>query len=299
MYIFLICLMTMIAEREIAKLFTSNCLNAVASNDCSALKKLKLYEIADQYEAQTFEELYEIAYKNLSKNYRNEYIYKNIIARNILLGRHSLNSSILLSEFRVGTNKADLVLLNGYSTCYEIKTEYDSLVRLNDQLTSYLKLFDKVNVVCSYHMLESVLHLAPIEVGVIVLTDTNTLKTIREPIETEQLDIEFMMKSLRKNEYQSIAEKLYKLKINVPNTRLYELCEKIIKSHDQKTVKKAFLSTLKITRKNNADAINSLPFFLTNALISFKFNQNSISSLIKIFSENHLNVLPNFEGKIK
>ncbi len=72
MYIFLICLMTMIAEREIAKLFTSNCLNAVASNDCSALKKLKLYEIADQYEAQTFEELYEIAYKNLSKNYRNE-----------------------------------------------------------------------------------------------------------------------------------------------------------------------------------------------------------------------------------
>ena len=65
------------------------------------------------------------------------------------------------------------------------------------------------------------------------------------------------------------------------------------------TAKKAFLSTLKITRKNNAEAINSLPFFLTNALISFKFNQNSISSLIKIFSENHLNVLSNIEEETK
>lgn len=291
--------MTMIAEREIAKLFTSNCLNAVAGNDFFALKKLKLHEIANQYQAQTFEDLYENAYKTLSKNYRNEYIYKNIIARNILLGRHSLNSSILLSEFRVGTNKADLVLLNGCSTCYEIKTEYDSLVRLNDQLSSYVKLFDKVNVVCSSQMLESVLHLAPIEVGVILLTDTNTLKTIREPIQTERLDIELMMKSLRKNEYQSIAEKLYKLKIDVPNTRLYELCEKIIKSHDPKIVKKEFLSTLKVTRKNNAKAISSLPNSLTNALISFKFKPNDIQNLIKTFSEKNFNVLPNFEGEIK
>lgn len=287
----------MIAEREIAKLFTSNCLNAIASNDFLSLQKLKIKHIANEYEVNNYLDLYEKAYQSLSRNYRNEYIYKNIIARKILLGRHSLDSSILLSEFRVGTNKADLVLLNGCSTCYEIKTEYDNLIRLNDQLASYLKLFDKVNVVCSYQMLESVLHLVPIEVGVIVLTDSNTLKTVREPIETEQLDIEFMMKSLRKNEYQSIAEKLYKLKINVPNTRLYELCEKIIKSHDQKIVKKVFISTLKKTRKNNAEAINSLPFFLTNALISFKFNQNSISSLIKIFSENKLNVLPNSKGE--
>lgn len=289
----------MIADREIAKLFTSNCLNAVASSDFSTLKKIKINEIAIKYNALSFKDLYENAYKTLSKNYRNEYIYKNIIARNILLGRHSLKSSILLSEYRVGANKADLVLLNGCSTCYEIKTEYDSLIRLTDQLSSYLKVFDKVNVVCSYKMLEPVLKLAPIDVGVIVLTDINTLKTIREPIETNQLDIELMMKSLRKNEYQQIAEKLYKLKIEVPNTRLYELCEKIIKSHDPKIVKKEFLSTLKITRKHDVDAINSLPNSLTNALISFKFKQNDIQKLIKIFSEKETDVLPNFEGETK
>lgn len=287
----------MIAEREIAKLFTSNCLNAIASEDLSSLQKSKIKEISQKYRADNYYDLYYKAYIDLSKNYRNEYIYKNLIAQKILLGRHSLESSILLSEFRVGTNKADLVLLNGCSTCYEIKTEYDSLVRLEDQLNSYLKIFDKVNVVCSQHMLESVLHISPIEVGVIELSSKNTLRVIREPIQTNELDVELMMKSLRKNEYQSIAEELYKLKIDVPNTRLYELCEKIVKSHDPLDVRKAFIAILKKTRKNNAKAINSLPFFLTNALISYKFDQNKINALIRKFSENQTDVLSNFEGK--
>ncbi len=289
--------MNMIAEREIAKLFTSNCLNAIASEDLSSLQKSKIKEISYKYHAYNYYDLYYKAYIDLSKNYRNEYIYKNLIAQKILLGRHSLESSILLSEFRVGTNKADLVLLNGSSTCYEIKTEYDSLVRLEDQLDSYLKIFDKVNVVCSQYMLESVLHISPIEVGVIELSSKNTLRVIREPIQTNQLDVELMMKSLRKNEYQSIAEELYKLKIDVPNTRLYELCEKIVKSHDPLAVRKAFIATLKKTRKNNAKAINSLPFFLTNALISYKFDENKINALIRKFSENQTDVLSNFEGK--
>lgn len=287
----------MITEREIAKLFTSNCLNAVASEDLLFLQRSKIREIAIKYNALSYHDLYHKAYIDLSKNYRNEYIYKNLIAQKFFLGRHSLDSSILLSEFRVGTNKADLVLLNGCSTCYEIKTEYDSLIRLQDQLASYLKIFDKVNVVCSKKMIEDVIHLAPLEVGIIELTNRNTLKVIREPIETNQLDIELMMKSLRKEEYQAIAEELYKLKIDVPNTRLFELCKKIIKNYDPETVRKSFLITLKNSRKNNAKAINSLPFFLTNALISYKFDQNKIKTLIRKFSESETDVLSHFERK--
>lgn len=287
----------MIPQREIAKLFTSNCLNAVASGDFSSLQKTKFREISNFYNASSYYDLYHKAYLDLSKHYRNEYIYKNFIAQKILLGRHSLESSTLLSEFRVGTNKADLVLLNGCSTCYEIKTEYDSLVRLKDQLDSYLKIFDKVNVVCSQQMLESVIELSPLEVGVIELTPKNTLRTIREPIQTSLLDIQLMMKALRKEEYQLIAETLYNLKIDVPNTRLYELCEKIIQSYDSLTVRRCFINTLKKTRKNNAKAINSLPFFLTNALISYKFDQNKINALIMKFSENQPDVLSNLEGE--
>ncbi|QIO07396.1 sce7726 family protein [Acinetobacter shaoyimingii] len=289
----------MISEREVAKLFTSNCLNAIACNDLLTLEKIKLFEIANYFEVKSFDELYNNAYHILSKNYRNEYIYKNIIARKIFLGRHSFSTSNLLSEFRVGSNIADLVLLNGHSTCYEIKTEYDSLLRLDNQLSSFLKVFDKVNVVCSFSMLENILHLAPPQVGVIVLTDQNTLRTIRQPVITEELDISLIMKSLRKEEYKSIAEKFYGLKIEVPNTRLYDLCEKIIKQQDPKLVKKALLSTLKSARKNHSFAINSLPYSLTNALISFKFRQNDLQNLIKIFSSRERNVLPNIEREVK
>lgn len=289
----------MIPQREIAKLFTSNCLNAVASGNYSSLQKAKLIEINDFYSASNYYDLYHKAYLDLSKNYRNEYIYKNFIAQKILLGKHSLETAALLSEFRVGTNKADLVLLNGCSTCYEIKTEYDSLVRLKDQLKSYLKIFDKVNVVCSQHMLESVLERSPLEIGVIELTPQNTLRTIREPLQNTFIDVDLIMKALRKEEYQLIAEKLYKLKIDVPNTRLYELCKQIIQSHDSKNVRKCFIETLKKTRKNNGKAINSLPFFLTNALISYKFDQNKINTLITKFSENQPDVLSNFKGEIE
>ena len=58
-----------------------------------------------------------------------------------------------------------------------------------------------------------------------------------------------------------------------------------------------FLKTLKKYRKNNIEAINTLPSPLTNALISFKFNKNDIKNLISFFSEKELNVLSNFKRK--
>src|SRR4030042_4812846 len=40
-------------------------------------------------------------YSKMSRHYRNEYVYKNAIANKILLGKHSLNTSYMLTEFRV------------------------------------------------------------------------------------------------------------------------------------------------------------------------------------------------------
>lgn len=284
-------------ERKVAKLFTSNCLNAIANSDFSSIQKFNFDELVLKFNAINIQDLYEKSYLFLEKNYKNEYVYKNMIARKILIGRHSMKSSTMLSEFRVGTNKADLVLLNGCSTCYEIKTEYDSLVRLEDQLTSYTKIFNKVVVVCASKMITEVIHLIPDNVGVIEFTDSCILKPIREPHENYSIDLELMMKSLRKEEYLSIAEQIYKLKIDVPNTQLFDYCFNIISKADPEFVNKLFLTTLKKTRKNNAEAINLMPIHLTNALISFKFDNRNIKSLIKIFTENNSNVLSNFEGK--
>jgi hypothetical protein len=89
--------------------------------------------------ATTLGQFFEWVYNLLFKNYRNEYVYKNVLANKILLGKHSLNTSQILTEFRVGRSKADVVLLNGTSTVYEIKSEYDSFARLEKQIQSYFE----------------------------------------------------------------------------------------------------------------------------------------------------------------
>lgn len=286
------------AEREIAKLFTSNSLRAIASGDVSSLEKIINNKIlSSNVNTSSIHDIYSSAFEFLSQNYRNEYVYKNFIARKILRSKHSLQSSVLLSEFRVGQNKADLVLLNGCSTCYEIKTEYDSLNRLEDQLQSYIRLFEKVYVVCPSSLQIDVEAIIPHSVGIMVLTDNNTLRTIKEAISNEIFDISLMMKSLRKEEYLDIAENIYGLKIDVPNTQVFDLCFKILNKSDRAVVNNLFLKTLKKHRKNNIEAINNLPPPLTNALISFKFNKNDIKNLISFFSEKDLNVLSNFKRK--
>lgn len=284
------------AQREIAKLFTSNSLKAIASGNLSSLEKIiNNKNLSSNINITSFYDIYSSAFDFLSQNYRNEYVYKNFIARKILRSKHSLQSSVLLSEFRVGQNKADLVLLNGCSTCYEIKTEYDSLNRLEDQLQSYIQLFEKVYVVCPSSLQTDVEAIIPHNVGMIVLTDNNNLRTIKEAISNNIFDISLMMKSLRKEEYLDIAENIYGLKIDVPNTQVFDLCFKILNKSDKDVINKLFLKTLKKHRKNNIEAINILPTPLTNALISYKFNKNDIKTLISFFSEKDLNVLSNFK----
>lgn len=247
-------------EREIAKLFTSNSLRAIASGDASSLEKIINNKIlSSNVNTSSIHDIYSSAFEFLSQNYRNEYVYKNFIARKILRSKHSLQSSVLLSEFRVGQNKADLVLLNGCSTCYEIKTEYDSLNRLEDQLQSYIRLFEKVYVVCPSSLQIDVEAIIPHSVGIMVLTDNNTLRTIKEAISNDIFDISLMMKSLRKEEYLDIAENIYGLKIDVPNTQVFDLCFKILNKSDRAVVNNLFLKTLKKHRKNNIEAINNLP----------------------------------------
>ena len=70
---------------------------------------------------------FDFFYNLLFSSYRCEYVYKNAIATKLYLGgHHSLQHSLLTNELRIGQSRADVVILNGTSTVYEIKSEYDS-----------------------------------------------------------------------------------------------------------------------------------------------------------------------------
>jgi hypothetical protein len=61
------------------------------------------------------------------------------------------NDAVLINELPVDNfnRRADLVVANGKLHAFEIKSDVDSLVRLEGQINSYLSFFDKVTVVCS------------------------------------------------------------------------------------------------------------------------------------------------------
>lgn len=124
---------------------------------------------------------FETAFAALRKSgVRDEYVYRSALTHNILLGRHSLNTASLLTEFRAGQCKADVAILNGTSTVYEIKSERDTLTRLENQLLNYRKVFAKVYVVVAEPFIDQVLEVTDEDVGVMSLARWDRVRTIRE-----------------------------------------------------------------------------------------------------------------------
>ena len=285
--------------KALSKIFNSSVLTDIAEGDLSYVFKIVNKFFPEEDTTLSLKEFYEKTYQILLKQYPNEYIYKNLIANKILLGRHSLNTATMLSEFRVGTNKADCVILNGKSTCYEIKTDYDSLVRLDDQLDAYTQVFDDVYVVCSQKHVKSVLEKTNSSIGVIFLSEKMTFQEIRKAHRNEIKNKKLLLQSLRKNEYVELIQKLTGQILEAPNTQLFDLClEKLELNNDEKKLNISFIETLKKSRKNNEQFITHMPNSLVNAIISYKFNKIQMHSLIDCFAtEEKLNVLSNITRK--
>jgi hypothetical protein len=180
----------------------------------------------------TRREALEILYHYLILNYRCEYIYKNFITKRILLGKYSLNTSNLINELRVGSSLADLVLFNGESKVYEIKTELDSPERLSDQLNDYQKAFTKICLVVHHSQEEKYLNiLSGSSVGLKVLNKQFHLSDRKEAEKNDdKLEITTMFKCLRKAEYTNIINAYYQSVPDVPNMYFFRECLELAKN---------------------------------------------------------------------
>ncbi|WP_321436375.1 sce7726 family protein [uncultured Bacteroides sp.] len=176
----------------------------------------------------TFREYYTYIYKILLSNYRNEYIYKNLIINKILLGKHSLNTSTILNEFRIGKSIADLVFLNGTSKVFEIKTELDNLSRFNSQVNDYRKVFKQIYIVTHVSLADKFSQTIGDNVGIIVLTKNKTLKIVREALEDMTFfDPVAMFKCLRKVEYTNVINSFYGEIPQVKAVNYYSVCKEL------------------------------------------------------------------------
>lgn len=199
------------------------------------------------------------AYCYLGRNYRNEYIYKNTILNNILLGRHSLRTATMLDEFKVAGSIADVVILNGTSTVYEIKTELDSPEKLKKQLQDYRKAFSKVFLVVHNSIADKYLQLiSNSSVGLLSLSDRFNLSLVKEATEDySELCNTTMMKMLRKGEYTNIIRR-YKGSIpNVSNIRFFSECLRIAVEIDSKTLHDLILTELRARKPLAIESLES------------------------------------------
>jgi hypothetical protein len=170
----------------------------------------------------------DLLFSKMSRYYQNEYVYKNAIANKILLGKHTLDKSYMLTEFRVDNCRADVVVLNGTSHVYEIKSEFDTLDRINKQVESYMKMFAMVNVITSSTQIEKVRLELPSEIGLMELTSDYEINTIRESVSIKsKVKPEVIFEALRKKEYLKIIKNVFGYVPDVPNTRIFHECREL------------------------------------------------------------------------
>lgn len=212
-------------------------------------------------------------YKYMSKKYRNEYYYKNTLLNKLLLGKHSLNTTTALAELPIHNSKADLVLINGKGTVYEIKTELDNFDRLENQLGDYYKAFNRVCVVTSEANYDKVDDkLKNTTVGICVLTDKNTINIKKEPIEsTKFLSHTSIFKVLRKKEYENIVQMHYGDLPKVPQVHYFKECLRLFTKIEINQAQRYMLRELKKRNIEEKEAFLEVPYELKYLVYFSKF----------------------------
>jgi hypothetical protein len=185
------------------------------------LRQSRLDELCpgDSTVARAFDSAFAILRK---KGHRGEYVYRAALTHRILLGSHSLKTASMLTEFRAGGCKADLVILNGSATVYEIKSERDSLSRLPRQIESYRKVFAKIFVIAGELHTQAVLDTVGEDVGVMRLSRRYQISTLREATDrSDRICPATLFESLRSAEARAILLELGVPVPELPNTLLH------------------------------------------------------------------------------
>lgn len=235
---------------------------------------------------------FEEIYNYLNQNYRNEYIYKNVLAKQCYRGEHSQNSH-MLTELRVSNCKADVVILNGTSTAYEIKSELDSFDRLEKQIRAYSSMFDHIYVITSVSQASKLCDRLPSHVGIQALKPNNEIDLIRH-VRSNKKDISnaVIFDSFRKLEYIQIIKSRFGTVPDVPNTQIHQECKDLFCTLSQEEAHETMLQTL--SRRSNTllrDVLAGLPVSLRAWAVSAKIDESKHQRLMLLLKQRTDSVL--------
>jgi uncharacterized protein (UPF0305 family) len=250
-------------NRSLSRIFTNPTFKQIAKSGSSDyfLDKLQKYDKQlSIHSGMQVKNIIETAYGYLSRNYRNEYVYKNTLVNKKLLGRHSLNTATMLNEFKVANSIADTVIINGTSTVYEIKTELDSPDKLYKQIEDYKKAFAKIYLVTHHSLITRYLSLltADGKIGLLSLSERFNLSEVKEAEEDYTcLNNDVMMRCLRKDEYSFIIKKYFGALPSVSNIKFFNECLVLARQIAPKVLYELMISQLRKRTPSEADSLQS------------------------------------------
>jgi hypothetical protein len=211
--------------KAVAGLFRGPALESLARTGRSSLWDETIRALPS-FLRDTLSSTYDVFYAALRTSYRCEYLFKNTIAQQLLLQRHSMAEATLLTELRAAGCKADTVVLNGTSTVYEVKTGLDNLDRLAAQLSAYSRLFDRIYVVTEPNAVTRVIEAIPAHVGIIALdADCDVHEQRAASSNVANVSPDAIFDSLRVGEYSSILRDELGFVPDVPNGLRYTVCK--------------------------------------------------------------------------
>lgn len=229
----------------------------------------------------TYNDYIKYIYKELRKEYRNEYIYKNTFIKKFVIGNYALSETNVINEFKVGNSVADMVLFNGTSKAFEIKTELDSNKRLQNQLIDYKKIFNKSYIITHERLANKYL-LADNKAGLIILKENSRslqMEEIREAVVNDQICYKTLMRSVRTSEYKNIIKQYYGSLPIMNSFTMFNDCEILMGSIPSNILSELFNNELK-KRKNNTVNLRKYQAELKQLSLSMNLNRNSYDQLI-------------------
>lgn len=185
-------------------------------------------------------------YSILENNYQNEYILKNSFLNDWLIKELGESKSEIYSEFRIGNAIADLVMFNGSSKAFEIKTELDSDKRLSSQLQEYEKVFNEIFLIVPISKLDDYLNYDH-KIGIISfdMSNQNRFKLIREAYKNSNIDPKSLMQIFHTREYKEIVNQHFGTIPEMTSFNQFEVCSELISKIPKTELNQLFINKMK------------------------------------------------------
>lgn len=233
--------------RDYSSIFSRGVAAALLKGDRAALdSKIARYDAHwyNRSEA-TYLQYLRHAYRTVEARYRNEYVLKNNFLTEWLLTELGQSNSRVFSEFRVGKSVADLVMFNGISKAFEIKTELDTDQRLTVQLIHYAKVFNEVYLIVPEGKVDTYSKYAG-TTGLITYSEMGRrFDLTRQAPRNVQVCAQTIMGSLRSEEYKALVREHYGELPTMTSFTQFSICQDLIQSIPNENLNTLFIGAMK------------------------------------------------------